>query len=70
MALEVPIVSRIPYDKEIKESIFEQVPVVRYSPYSNSAIQYRKLAAKMKGYEYTPPKFAAIKRFLNKFKRR
>lgn len=70
MALEIPIVSKIPYDRDLKRSIFERLPVVRYSPYSSSAIEYRKLAAWLINQNYEPPKFAPIMRFLGKIKGR
>lgn len=68
MALEIPIVSRIPYDKELKRSIFERIPVVRYNPYSSSAIEYRKLAAWLINQDYEPPKLAPIMRVLGKIR--
>ncbi|MFB6075516.1 MAG: P-loop NTPase [Candidatus Aenigmatarchaeota archaeon] len=66
MALELPIISNIPYDRDLKESIFEQTPIVRYSPYSKAAIEYRRLAAWMTNQQYEPPKMAPLKRMLNK----
>ena len=70
MALEIPIVSKIPYDKDLKRSIFERVPVIRYNPYSTSAIEYRKLAAWLINQDYEPPKYASIARFLGKIRGR
>ena len=68
MALEVPIVSKIPYDKEVKRSIFNRVPVVRYNPYSSSAIEYRKLAAWLINQNYEPPRYASIMRMFGKIR--
>ncbi len=70
MALEIPIVSRIPYDKELKRSIFERVPVVRFNPYSSSAIEYRKLAAWLINQSYEPPRYAPILRMFGKIRGR
>lgn len=70
MALEVPIFSKIPYDKDLKDSIFMQTPVVHYSPYSKSAIGYRRLAAKLTENYYEPPKLAPLKRWKHKLKRK
>lgn len=69
MALEIPIISRIPYDKELKKSIFERVPVIHYNPYSASAIEYKKLAAWLVGKEYEPPKFAPLMRLIRGLRR-
>jgi septum site-determining protein MinD len=70
MALEVPIVSKIPYDRELKRSIFDRVPVVRYNPFSLSAIEYRKLAAWLINQNYEPPKYAPIMRMFGKIRGR
>ena len=70
MALEIPIVSKIPYDKDLKKSIFERVPVVRNSPYSTSAVEYKKLAAWLINQNYEPPKYASVMRFLEKIRGR
>ncbi|MCD6367653.1 MAG: AAA family ATPase [Candidatus Aenigmarchaeota archaeon] len=69
MALEVPIVSKIPYDKFLKRSIFERVPVVRYNPYAPSSIEYRKLAAWLVDKRYEPPKIATFMRFIQRLRR-
>ncbi len=70
MALEIPIVSRIPYDRELKRSIFERVPVVRYNNYSSSAIEYKKLAAWLVNQNYEPPKYASLMRLMGKLRGR
>ncbi|UCG95916.1 MAG: P-loop NTPase [archaeon] len=70
MALELPIISRIPYDRELKKSIFDRVPVVRHSPYSSSAIEYRKLAAWLTNQSFEPPRYATVMRFLGKLRGR
>lgn len=66
MALEVPIVSKIPYDKDLKRSIFDRIPVVRHNPYARSAIEYRRLAAWLVNQSYEPPRIAPIMRAFRK----
>ena len=68
MALEVPVVSKVPYDKHLKKSIFDRNPVVDHVPHTKSAIEYKRLAAQMTDNEYQPPKMAGLKRILTKFK--
>jgi len=68
MALEVPVVSKVPYDKHLKKSIFDRNPVVDQVPHSKSAIEYKRLAAQMVGKEYQPPRMAGLKRILTRFR--
>ena len=70
MALEIPIVSKIPYDRELKRSIFDRTPVVRNNPYARSSIEYRRLAAWLINESYEPPKFAPFMRAMRKIKGR
>ncbi len=66
MMLEAPIIGIIPEDETIKESIFNKTPVVAHSPYSDAAIEYKKLAAKLIGKTYEPPKFLKLRRFFGR----
>jgi len=67
-ALEMPIIARIPYDRQLKRAIQEQQPVVQYAPEARSAIAYSQLAADMANAEYEPPTLAPAKRALRSLK--
>ena len=59
---ELPILAEIPEDKSVKKSIYERVPLVFNSPYSDAAIGYKKLAALIAGVPYSPPAMLALRR--------
>ncbi len=59
---EAPVLGKIPEDRNVKKSIFERSPLVFNSPYSKAAIEYKRLAAKLVGAEYTPPSMLALRR--------
>jgi MinD-like ATPase involved in chromosome partitioning or flagellar assembly len=64
IATEVPIICKIPHDRETKKSIFMRTPIVKLNPYSKVAIEYKKLAAWLVGKHYEVPKLAKIKALL------
>ncbi len=64
MMCECPVLGTIRDDPIVKQSIFEKVPVVANKPYSSTSIQYKKLAAKMIGKTYEPPRYLSIKKML------
>ncbi len=68
MMTETHIIGEIPFDRQMKSSLFGNEPLVTYEPLSEASIEIKKLAAEMDGSEYEPPKFAPIKRKLNNFK--
>ena len=47
--IELPILAKIMEDETIKKSIAEQIPIVKYKPYSYNSIQFRKLARLLVG---------------------
>ncbi len=63
-ATELSVIAVIPEDKHIKRSIFSKMPVIHHRPYSSSAIEFRRLAARLVGAPYEPPKFAKLKNIL------
>ena len=63
---EAPIISRIPEDSNIRKAVFENLPVLHRNPYSNAAIAFRYLAARLIGEEYVPPTFLFLRRILNR----
>jgi septum site-determining protein MinD len=69
MMTESHILGEIPYDAEMKESLFENTPLVLFNEYSEAAIEIQKLAASLEGENYEEPKFAKFKRGLRNFKK-
>ncbi len=61
---EAPIIGKIPESDLVRKSIFEEMPVLRYAPYSKVSIAFRELAATILGVKYKPPRFAFIKQLL------
>jgi len=66
MMIEAPVIGIIPEDAKIKESIFHKNPVVAHSPYSNASINYKKLAARLLGKTYEPPRFLRLRKIFNR----
>jgi septum site-determining protein MinD len=66
IATEVPIICKIPHDKETKKSIFMRTPIVKLNPYSKVSIEYKKLAAWLIGKYYEAPKLARIRALLRR----
>ena len=64
MMCETQIIGTIPEDWNVNRSIFDKVPVVAQNPYSMASIEYKKLAARLIGKTYEPPKYMRIKKFL------
>lgn len=52
--VELPIVSRIPRDKEVLRSLAAKIPVVDLSPKAKASREISKLAAYLVGEEYRP----------------
>jgi len=61
---ESPIIGKIPESDLVRKSIFDEKPILRYAPYSDVSISFRKTAANIIGVEYHPPKFLFIKKLL------
>ena len=55
--LELPVISQIPEDKLIAESIAAKQPIIEYAPGSDAAIEINRLAHKMTGrrFRYRKP---------------
>lgn len=68
MMTESHIIAQIPYDSEMKKSLFDNQPLVLYEPLSEAAIEIRKLAAEMEGNEFEAPALPKLKRKLKKVK--
>ncbi len=61
---ETSVIGIVPEDMNVKKSIFEKVPVVANIPYSPASIEYKRIAARLLGKTYEPPKHLALKKFL------
>lgn len=68
-ACELPVLGVIPEDKNIRKSIHKEMPVVFFNPYSSSSIAFRKIAAKILGFDYTPPPLFHVKKLFWGLKR-
>lgn len=55
-AAEVPVISVLPEDIRVPESIASTTPVTLHKPKSNPAIEYKKLAASLIGEKYEDPR--------------
>jgi len=64
---EAPVISRIPEDKAIKRSIFEETPVLRFDPYARSSIEFRRLAHHLTNKQFREPRFVLVKKLLSSF---
>jgi len=63
----LPVLAMIPYDNAIEKALSLGKTVVEYNPYSNASIEFMKLAAKLAGEEYKPPKVTFIHKLKNYF---
>jgi len=64
---ELPVVSKIPFDKNVQKSLAMGKPVILSNPYSPASVEIRKLASNILGEEYHP-KGNALIRFYHSFK--
>ncbi len=53
--LGYPVISMVPEEPKVDESIAAKTPLVLYAPDSRAAIEIKALAAKLAGIEWTPP---------------
>ncbi len=68
MMTESHVMSHIPEDSAVKESLFDNKPFVSAQPLSPAAIQTKKLAADIAGVNYEEPSFARLKRGFRQIK--
>ena len=61
---EAPIIEVIPEDEKVRKSVFQRTPVIAMDPYTSSSIAMKKLAAKLIGKVYEPPRFLGIRKLL------
>ncbi|NIO21475.1 MAG: P-loop NTPase [Candidatus Aenigmarchaeota archaeon] len=61
--LGVPVIGRIPEDREVRKSIALKEPIVYHNPRSHAAQHIRSIAAGLIGEEYTPRKPWSLRLF-------
>ncbi len=59
-----PVISVIPEDNGVRESIAMKNPLVHHAPHSPASVQMRRLAASMAGVDFKPPKRPGLLRRL------
>lgn len=68
MMTESHIMASIPYDKEMKKSLFDKTPLVLFNPISEASLRIQELASSMEGKKFEEPQFVKFKRGLRKIK--
>lgn len=63
-ALNIPVLGSIPFDTNVKRSVFHKTPAVIYNPYSPASIEFQRIGAKLLEEDYKPDNFAWIKSIL------
>lgn len=61
--LELPIIGKIPEDKNVRKSIARREPVVLHNPRSVAAQHFRAVAAQLAGEGFTPRRYITTKLF-------
>ncbi|MFB6199826.1 MAG: AAA family ATPase [Candidatus Nanohaloarchaea archaeon] len=70
MMTESHIMAKIPHDNIMKESLFENTPLLHYEPFAEASLQIKELAADLDGRQFERPKLAPVKRIVNDLKRK
>jgi len=65
----LPVVGVIPYDDNIKRSIFKGMPAVCLNPNAPSSISFKKIAASLIEEDYVPTKSSLLKRIIGRFRK-
>jgi septum site-determining protein MinD len=64
----LPVIAKIPFDKNIPKSLALGNPLLTFKPYSPASIEFMKLAAELTGMEYRLPKRRFLVRFYDTLK--
>ena len=64
----LPIIAKIPFDKNVHQSLALKTPVVTYKPYTAASKELVKLASTITGESYQFD--GALQKFLNRFRKR
>ena len=62
MMTECHVSTKIPYDPEFKESLFENKPLILFNEYNEAVLRIRDLASELEGKRYERPRFVKLKR--------
>jgi cell division ATPase MinD len=65
--VELPVISKIPRDKEVSRSLAAKLPVVDMSPKSKASREISRLAAYLVGEDYRPP--GMLSRMFGRFRK-
>ncbi len=68
MMTESHIMAKVPYDIEMKKSLFENTPLVNKEPLSEASLEIQELAHRLEGQRFERPRFAKLKRGFKKLK--
>lgn len=68
MLTESHVMTSIPFDPTVKESLFDNQPFVHRDPLAPASLEVKELAAAISGREFERPSFAKLKRNVNKLK--
>jgi septum site-determining protein MinD len=66
---DLPVLAEIPFDLKIQESLAAKSPIVIHKEKSLSSIEFFKLASRLTGDTYEPPKLSFFERFSRIFER-
>lgn len=64
----VPVIAVVPYDIGVLEALARFIPYTYFSPKSEGAEEYRKVAASLIGFDYKPPRFKGFFKWKTPFK--
>jgi len=62
---ELPVIAKIPFDKNVQKSLTEGIPTVLYKNYAPSSIAVMRLAAELLDEYYSPPKTRVLSRIFD-----
>ncbi|MFB6245375.1 MAG: P-loop NTPase [Candidatus Nanohaloarchaea archaeon] len=68
MMTESHIMATVPYDRQMKKSVFEKEPLISHSPISEASLEIQELAASLEGEKFERPRFANFKRKINRLR--
>jgi len=68
MMTDSNLLAEVPYDGEMKESLFHNQSLIEYNDVSPAAIEIQELAANISGNEFERPRFIKLKQAFKKIK--
>ena len=57
----------IPEEPEVRKSVFDNVPLVDYKPYSRASLEFNRLAYDLVGQDYAAPRLPGLRRAISRF---